>query len=56
MTLSDGVVSTTLVDTLRECEDMLETVDASDSSEDTLLSDPELPSRYSSGMDSTWKF
>jgi hypothetical protein len=45
-----------LADTLRECEDMLETVDASDFSEDISLSDAELPSRYSSGMDSTWKF
>jgi hypothetical protein len=35
---------------------MLEIVDASDFSEDVSLSDSELPSRYSSGMDSTWKF
>jgi hypothetical protein len=39
----------------RECVDTLEIVEASEGSDAASLSDAELSSRYSSGIDSVWK-
>lgn len=49
------MASTVDLDAFRECVEALDVIDESDDSDGVSLSDAELSSRCSSGIDSTWK-